>query len=120
MPRPRTKHEHAAFVACTAVALAIVVGMWVLSVRSIVAGGVAGTKEVYSSVVSTASEVKQQTAPDQETIDAVKAGFKTIFTPPAEEEAGTEREDAVSAAAEIMAEKIAAEETEAEPDVLEE
>lgn len=118
MARPRAKHDRVAFVACTAVALAIVVVMWVLGVRSVVADGLAGTKAVLSDVASTASDVKQQTAPDKETIDAIKAGIKTVLTQPAEDE-GASREAAVGAAAEIMAENLAAEETTAdEMDVL--
>lgn len=106
MPRSHSKHDRTAFIACTALALAIVAVMWALSVRSLVVGGLAGTREMLSSVASTASEVKRQTAPDQEAIDAVRAGFKAMLTSSAEEEEGTDREEAVSAAAEIMAKEF--------------
>jgi hypothetical protein len=80
MARSQKKHDRIAFIACTSLAIAIAVVMWVLSVRSVVGQGVAGTREVISNVSSTAGAVKQQSAPDPETIAAIKAGLKEIVT----------------------------------------
>lgn len=108
MSRPRSKHDHVAFYACTALAVLLVGGAWVWSARVLVADGVLGAKDVFSDVSTTAGDVKAQTAPDPEAVDAIKAGFKTIISAPAAEEA--ERQAAVDAVAQKMRDKLAEEE----------
>lgn len=80
MARPQKKHDRVAFYACTSLALGIIVVMWIFSVRSIVGQGVQGTKQAFSDVSDTAGSVRRQTAPDPETVAAVKAGLKSIVT----------------------------------------
>lgn len=81
---------------------------WIWSARVIVAEGVLGAQDVFSDVSATAGDVRTQTAPDPDAVEAIKEGFKTMIAAPAAEEA--ERQAAVDAVAQKMREKLAEEE----------
>jgi len=80
MARPQKKHDRVALIACTSLALGIVVVMWIWSVRSVVGMGVQGTKQMFSDVSGVAGEARRQTTPSPETVAAVKAGIMNIVT----------------------------------------
>ena len=103
MSSPRSKHDRNAFIACTAVAIAIIVGGWVWTVRITVIQGVEGAREMLSTVAETAGDVREQAEPDPEVVSAVKAGFQGMMNEQAAEKAeADEREEAVGAVAELM------------------
>lgn len=91
---------------CTGAAIAVVAGIWVWNVRSVVSSGVAGAKDVLSTVATTASDVKQQSQPDQASIDAVKQGFQQVIKSAADQE--TQKDQTVDAVAQLMSDKLAA------------
>jgi hypothetical protein len=98
MPSKRDRH---AFIACSALAIAIILAVWIWTVRITVSQGVAGAREVFSDVAATAGDVREEARPDEEAVTAVKAGFEgMIEARKAEEE---ERDAAVNAVAEIIA-----------------
>ncbi|MEI6511289.1 MAG: hypothetical protein WCO25_04585 [Candidatus Uhrbacteria bacterium] len=80
MSRPQKKHDRIAFIACTSLALGIIVLMWIWSVRAVVGQGVQGSRQVFSDVSATAGAVRKQSAPDPETIASIKEGLKSIVT----------------------------------------
>ena len=80
MARSQKKHDRVAFIACTSLALGIIVVMWVWSVRSVVGAGVQGTKQIYSDVSDVAGEARRQTTPDPATVAAIKAGIMKVVT----------------------------------------
>lgn len=97
-------HDKIAFITCTSLALAIVVGMWIWSVQSVVRSGVAGTKELLSDVGETASSAREEIQPDSESVQAVKDGLKELMKPT--EVAVEQRQEVVEAVAEKMKEKL--------------
>ncbi len=112
MPRSSRKSDRIAFILCSALAIAGIVGVWVWNVRSVVEQGMSGARQVISDVSQTAGDVKQQSAPDPETTAAIKAGIHAVLNASAEEKAAQERQDAeaqatVDAVAEAMSEKMA-------------
>ena len=96
MARSQKKHDRIAYIACTSLALGIIVFMWVWSVRSIVGDGVQGSRELFSDVSDVASQARRQTQPSQETIDAIKEGMKGIVTADAEEAPADDPDEAAS------------------------
>lgn len=80
MARSQHKHDKIGFYACTALALGVIVVMWIFSVRSIVGQGVQGTKQVFSEVADVAGDARRQTTPSPEAVAAVKEGLKSIVT----------------------------------------
>lgn len=107
MARPQKKHDRIAFLAFTSLALGIVVVMWVWNVRSVVGDGVRGTREVFTDVTDVASQVRRQTEPSQETVDAIKESLKGIVageeTAPVAEDPGALVDPAdVDAVAQLM------------------
>lgn len=87
MARSQRKHDRVAFVACTSLAIGIIVVIWVMSMRAIVGQGVQGTKNMVSEVSATAGEIRRQTAPDPETVADIKGALMEIVTKPSEEAA---------------------------------
>lgn len=85
MARSQHKHDKIGFYACTALALGIIVVMWIFSVRSIVGQGVQGTKQVFSEVADVAGDARRQTTPSPEAVAAVKEGLKSIVAKQAAE-----------------------------------
>ncbi len=82
---PTTHHlkhrDRVAFITCTSLALLIVVGMWIWSMMSVVSSGVVGTKALLSDLGETASSARQQVAPEEESVQAVKNGLKELIGP---------------------------------------
>lgn len=110
MPRPQKKHDRIAFIACTSLAIGIIVVMWALSVRSVVGQGLQGTKQMFSDVSGVAGEARRQTTPSPETVAAVRAGLKSIVTKKADPssasgssaEASTTDSSTIDAVAQLM------------------
>lgn len=103
MSSSRSKSDRHAFIVCTAVAVAMIVAVWVWTVQRTVAEGVAGVRATFSTVSQTADDVREQSRPDAEVISGVKAGFQELIDKKAAEEAEEqEREATVGAVAELM------------------
>lgn len=104
MPTQPSSGDRRAFVVTTALAVAVVVVVWVLGLRATVARGVAGARETLSSVADTAGSVREQAQPDLEAISAAKAGFQQMIAD--EQDAEEARGAAIDAVAGIMADQI--------------
>lgn len=109
MARPQSKSDRVAFIACTSVALAVIVGMWVWNMRTLVEQGVSGARQVITDVSETAGDVKAQSAPDPETAAIIKAGIHAALNAAADKQAAETAEQAtVDAVAQAMSEKLTA------------
>src|SRR3989339_714045 len=107
MSIPRTqpsRRDRMAFIAFTSLAVAIIVAVWGWSVRMTVEQAVAGAREMVASVADTAGNVRAETQPDPEVLSAVKAGFQEMIDQKIAE--GEQRQDAVDAVAEILAQDL--------------
>lgn len=101
--RTPSKHDRRAFIACTAIAIAIIVAVWVWTVQITVVQGVEGARQMLSTVVETAGDVREEAEPNAEVISAVKAGFQGMIDEKASEQAeAEERQETVNAVAELM------------------
>lgn len=100
----RSPRDRRAFIACTALAIAIIVAVWVWTVQLTVANGMAGAREALSTVADTASEVREETRPDPEAVSAIRAGFQGMID--ARDAEKEEASAAVDAVAQIIAEDL--------------